>query len=123
MRLFSDNYKRLVPYIYKHIMLYKYKQIVQYVYKLIVSYIYKHIMRPTGKEASDSKKCSRFSRTRTILTSARICPNSTGQSAGWGNSCTPSFSKCVRTEEGEYCHLVTLWKATKQEQELYGEHS
>jgi hypothetical protein len=24
-------------------------------------------------------------------------------------------------EEGEYYHLVTLWKATKQEQELYGE--
>ena len=26
-------------------------------------------------------------------------------------------------EEGEYCHLVTLWKATKQEQELYEKHS
>ena len=26
-------------------------------------------------------------------------------------------------EEGEYYHLVTLWKATKQEQQLYGEHS
>jgi uncharacterized DUF497 family protein len=26
-------------------------------------------------------------------------------------------------EEGEYYHLVTLWKATKQEQELYEEHS
>jgi uncharacterized DUF497 family protein len=25
--------------------------------------------------------------------------------------------------EGEYYHLVTLWKATKQEQELYEEHS
>lgn len=25
--------------------------------------------------------------------------------------------------EGEYCHLVTLWKATKQEQNLYEEHS
>jgi len=25
--------------------------------------------------------------------------------------------------EGEYCHLVTLWKATKQEQQLYGEQS
>jgi uncharacterized DUF497 family protein len=29
----------------------------------------------------------------------------------------------VREEEGEYYHLVTLWKATKQEQELYEEHS
>ena len=25
--------------------------------------------------------------------------------------------------EGEYYHLVTLWKATKQEQKLYAEHS
>ena len=25
--------------------------------------------------------------------------------------------------EGEYYHLVTLWKATKQEQQLYAEHS
>ena len=25
--------------------------------------------------------------------------------------------------EGEYYHLVTLWKATKQERELYDEHS
>jgi uncharacterized DUF497 family protein len=24
---------------------------------------------------------------------------------------------------GEYFHLVTLWKATKQEQQLYEEHS
>jgi uncharacterized DUF497 family protein len=26
-------------------------------------------------------------------------------------------------EEGEFYHLVTLWKATKREQELYGERS
>jgi uncharacterized DUF497 family protein len=26
-------------------------------------------------------------------------------------------------EEGEYYHLVTLWKATKQEQYLYEKHS
>jgi uncharacterized DUF497 family protein len=25
--------------------------------------------------------------------------------------------------DGEYYHLVTLWKATKQEQELYEEHA
>jgi uncharacterized DUF497 family protein len=25
--------------------------------------------------------------------------------------------------DGEYHHLVTLWKATKQEQQLYEEHS
>ncbi len=26
-------------------------------------------------------------------------------------------------KEGEYYHLVTLWKATKEEQQLYEEHS
>jgi uncharacterized DUF497 family protein len=26
-------------------------------------------------------------------------------------------------KQGEYYHLVTLWKATKQEQQLYEEHS
>jgi uncharacterized protein len=26
-------------------------------------------------------------------------------------------------KEGEYYHLVTLWKATKQEQQLHEEHS
>ena len=26
-------------------------------------------------------------------------------------------------EEGEYYHLVTLWKATREEQQLYEEHS
>lgn len=30
----------------------------------------------------------------------------------------------VRSDEGgEYYHLVTLWKATKEEQQLYEEHS
>jgi hypothetical protein len=26
-------------------------------------------------------------------------------------------------DEGEYYHLVTLWRATQQEQQLYAEHS
>lgn len=26
-------------------------------------------------------------------------------------------------DEGEYYHLVTLWRATKQEQRLYAEHA
>jgi uncharacterized DUF497 family protein len=26
-------------------------------------------------------------------------------------------------DEGEYCHLVTLWKATREERRLYEEHS
>ena len=26
-------------------------------------------------------------------------------------------------EAGEYCHLVTLWRSTREERELYEEHS
>jgi uncharacterized DUF497 family protein len=26
-------------------------------------------------------------------------------------------------EEGEYCHMVTLWRSTKEEQNLYEENS
>ncbi len=28
-----------------------------------------------------------------------------------------------RDKHGEYCHLVTLWKATREEQKLYEENS
>jgi len=59
----------------------------------------------------------------TILTSARICPNSTARSDGWASACTQLFSNLGEDEEGEYYHLVTLWQATKQERQLYDEHS
>ena len=26
-------------------------------------------------------------------------------------------------DEGEYCHLITLWRATKEERQLYEDHS
>jgi len=35
---------------------------------------------------------------------------------------TVIFEVCV-DEEGEYYHLVTLWKSTRQERQLYEEHS
>jgi uncharacterized DUF497 family protein len=33
------------------------------------------------------------------------------------------ISEVREDKEGEYYHLVTLWKATKQEQQLYEEHA
>ena len=43
---------------------------------------------------------------------------------GWVEDSLYSVIFEVREDEqGEYYHLVTLWKATKQEQQLYEEHS
>jgi uncharacterized DUF497 family protein len=43
---------------------------------------------------------------------------------GWVGGQLYSVILEVREDrEGEYYHLVTLWKATQQEQKLYEEHS
>jgi uncharacterized DUF497 family protein len=43
---------------------------------------------------------------------------------GWAGEHLYSVIFEVREdEEGEYHHLVTLWKATRQEQQLYAENS
>ena len=43
---------------------------------------------------------------------------------GWvGEQLYTVIFEVRQDEEGEYYHLVTLWKATKQEQQVYGEHS
>ena len=43
---------------------------------------------------------------------------------GWvGDRLDTVIFELREDESGEYCHLVTLWKATRQEQELYEEHS
>jgi uncharacterized DUF497 family protein len=43
---------------------------------------------------------------------------------GWVGDLLYSVIFEVREDrEGEYYHLVTLWKATKEEQELYEAHS
>jgi hypothetical protein len=72
---------------------------------------------------SDSKRSRRFSRTHTILTNARTCLNNAGR-IGWVREQLYTVIFEVREDEqGEYYHLVTLWRATKQEQQLYAEHS
>ena len=43
---------------------------------------------------------------------------------GWvGRSLYTVIFEVREDEEGEFYHFVTLWKATKQEQQLYEEHS
>jgi uncharacterized DUF497 family protein len=43
---------------------------------------------------------------------------------GWAGERLYSLIFEVREDrEGEYLHLITLWKATKEEVELYAEHS
>ena len=43
---------------------------------------------------------------------------------GWvGDQLYAVIFEVREDNEGEYYHLVTLWKATKQEQRLYEEHS
>jgi hypothetical protein len=79
----------------------------------------------TRKGASDSNRRRRFSRTvlpGPALGAARTVPGD----RGWvgGDLHTGIFEVREDEEKGEeYYHLVTLWKATKQEQKLYAEHS
>lgn len=43
---------------------------------------------------------------------------------GWvGEQLYTVIFEAREDDEGEYYHLVTLWRATRQEQKLYGEHS
>ena len=43
---------------------------------------------------------------------------------GWvGDRLFTVIFEVQQDEEGEFYHLVTLWKATQQEQQLYEEHS
>jgi len=43
---------------------------------------------------------------------------------GWvGHQLYTVIFELRENEEGEYYHLVTLWKSTKEERQLYEEHS
>ena len=77
----------------------------------------------TRKGASDSKRHKKSSRTHTTLTTARTLPEQY-RAIGWvGDQLYAVIFEVREDNEGEYYHLVTLWKATKQEQRLYEEHS
>jgi uncharacterized protein len=52
-----------------------------------------------------------------------ICPSSY-RAIGWvGTSLFTVIFEIREDAEGELIHLVTLWRATKEEQQLYEEHS
>jgi hypothetical protein len=59
----------------------------------------------------------------TTSTSARDFPEQY-RAIGWvGDALYFLIFEVREDEQGEYYHLATLWKATKQERQLYEEHS
>jgi len=69
-----------------------------------------------------SKRSKRYGRILTIWIAVQTFPNNSG--IGWVKGELYSVIFEVREDaEGEYHHLITLWKATKEEQKLYDENS
>lgn len=60
---------------------------------------------------------------RFISISVTKFQSSSVQLGGLADNFTPLFFEVREDREGEYYHLVTLWKATKQEQQHYEEHT
>ena len=57
-----------------------------------------------------------------MWTAARICRSSIVRSVGGDRLYTVIF-EVREDEDGEFYHLVTLWKATKDERNLYEKHT
>jgi len=72
---------------------------------------------------SDWKRPRKYLRAPITWTNARTCPNNIGPWAGWASGSILSFLRSREDEEGEYFHLVILWRATREEQKLYEEAS
>ena len=49
--------------------------------------------------------------------------NNTAQLAWVGDRMYSLIFEIRRDSEGEYYHLVTLWRSTREERKLYEEHS
>jgi uncharacterized DUF497 family protein len=46
------------------------------------------------------------------------------RAVGWvGDQLYSLIFELREDEEGEFCHLVTLWRSTREERELYAENS
>ena len=69
------------------------------------------------------RKHKKSSGVRIILTDARTSRHSTGRFGWVGERLYTVIFEVREDREGEYYHLVTLWKATKEEQRLYEEYS
>lgn len=72
---------------------------------------------------SASKKHKKSSRARITLTNARTFRHSSARSVWVGGRLYTVIFEVRENGESEYYHLVTLWKATQEEQQLYEEHS
>ncbi len=64
-----------------------------------------------------------YLRVRTTKISARICRSNTARLAGLGRKLYSVIFEIREDNEGEFYHLVTLWKATREEESLYEENS
>jgi hypothetical protein len=69
-----------------------------------------------------SKRFKRYGRILTISTLVWICRNNTGLSGGVSGRLYSVIFEIREDSDGEYCHLITLWKATKEERKLYEEN-
>lgn len=82
-----------------------------------------HVSERIRSEALDSRRRRRFSRTLITWTQRLDLPEQY-RAIGWVSDRLYAVIFEVREDrEGEYYHLVTLWKATKEEEELYEEYS
>ncbi len=72
---------------------------------------------------SASRKHRRSFRIRITSTSALMFQSSSAPSAGSGERLYSVIFEIREDAEGEFLHLVTLWKATSEERKLYEENS
>ena len=73
--------------------------------------------------ASDLKRQRRSSGVHNYLDQRSDLPEQY-RAIGWvGDRLYTVVFEVREDKEGEFYHLVTLWRATKQEQQLYEEHS
>jgi uncharacterized DUF497 family protein len=90
---------------------------------------FKYDSRKSKKLKADPRRKIGFSEVQEIWTHPHYvdCRNDAPEqfrAIGWAQGKLYSVIYEVREDDkGEYYHLVTLWRSTKQEEKLYEEHS
>jgi uncharacterized DUF497 family protein len=85
--------------------------------------------RKSGRLRANAKRGIGFEEVQEIFSSPyyldqRLDSPEQYRAIGWvGGQLYAVIFEMREDEEGEYYHLVTLWKATRQEQQLCEEHS
>jgi uncharacterized DUF497 family protein len=80
-------------------------------------------LRANPKRGIGFEKAQQIVKHPYYLDQRPVCQSSTEPSAGVGEKLYALIFEVREDNDGEYCHLVTLWKAITQEQQLYEEHS